>query len=161
MNECRNCGEDVGDATLCPNCGRRRYRYATDDATNTASEFGGVDRSEELDEVAEILRERIQPSAPATRRAPQWSPPREWDAGRAPTSEPTPTMQGSPSEGRGAGCLLTFMLLGFGAFWFLLVVGTLSDGGDEAGASILGGVILSILPVLIILGLIRRRRSGR
>ncbi|NND84338.1 MAG: zinc ribbon domain-containing protein [Acidimicrobiia bacterium] len=160
MNTCRNCGEDVDDAAKCPNCGRRQYRYAVDDATDTASEFRSDDRSDDFDEVAELLRERIQPTA-APRREPEWTPPREWDHGSTRKSEPLPRMQGTRSAGRGVGCLLFFFLAGFALFWIFLVLGTVSDGGDEAGASILGGIILSVFPVLIILGLIRRFRKDR
>ena len=159
MNACPNCGEDVGDATMCPSCGRRQYRYATDDATNTASEFKEADRSEELDEVAELLRERIQPSTPPRSATPKWTPPRRWDQGHELRNEPQ--IQGTQSAGRGVGCLLTFFLFGFVAFWIFLVVGTVTEPSGDAGASVAGGVVLSVIPLLIIISLFRRMRRGR
>lgn len=159
MKPCSNCGEDVGDAAKCPNCGRRQYRYAIDDATDTASEFRDDDRPGDLDEVAEILRERIQPSAPARRDQPKSGPPREWDYGSAPKSDSTPQIQGQDTRS-GPGCLLVSLLIGFGLFWFLLIVGTVTDAEGEVGASILGGIVLSIIPALIILRLVRRWRRS-
>ena len=155
MTPCRNCGEDVGDESVCPNCGRRQYRYAIEDDSTTEPE-----RTEALEDVADLLAERMRP--PPVRREEQreWQPPREWDYGSAPKSEPLPRIQGSETR-RGVGCLLFFFLFGFGAFWFFLVLGTVSEGGDGAGASIFGGVLLSVIPALIILGLLRRWRQQR
>ena len=163
MNPCRNCGEDVGDASECPNCGRRQYRFAVEDDTTIPPE-----RTEALEDVEDLLRERIDPP-PRRREAPlEWQPPPEPDQpppepdhGSMPTGEPAPQQD----EHSAPGCLWTLFLVGLGSFFTLPIIAVLQ--AEDSGAQeilvfvALFGTVAGIFYFSAIRAWIRRMRGPR
>ena len=157
MNPCRNCGEDVGDATECPNCGRRQYRFAVEDDTTIPPE-----RTEALEDVEDLLRERIDPP-PRRREAPlEWQPPPEPDQpppepdhGSMPTGEPAPQQDERTRPGWGWTLLLPTVVPALAAN-FMDGIGV----PDPVG-TVLADLLLIVLLFIVIRAWIRWKRQER